>query len=147
MKACSAFHEEVCYSIADLAPIMKRSIFSMTVRTILSAIIPEPADWMIQQTILYINAIKLTPLSNQKYANNRSVYHGETYSQDSYAFTHPSFSQLFVICAHRPQTTLPPAVTKPSSLTLTSIIVPFVRTPNCVYIGFCGFFLTLIIGS
>ena len=65
----------------------------------------------------------------------------------STAFTHPSFSQLFVICAHRPHTTLPPAVTIPNSLTLTSTIVPFVKTPSCVYIGLCGFYLTLIIGS
>ena len=47
----------------------------------------------------------------------------------TYAFTHPSFSQLFVIWAQRPQTTLPPAVTKPSSLTFTSMIVPLVNTP------------------
>lgn len=67
--------------------------------------------------------------------------------ENTYALTQPSFSQLFVICAHRPQTTFPPAVTNPNSLTLTSIIVPFVRTPNCVYMGFCGFFLTEIIGS
>lgn len=83
----------------------------------------------------------------------------------TYALIHPSFSQLFVIWAHRPQTTFPPAVTKPSSLTFTSIIVPLVNTPgycqkktfvsicrsvclpSCVYIGFCGFFFTLIIGS
>jgi hypothetical protein len=56
-------------------------------------------------------------------------------------------SQLFVICAHLPHATFPPAVTNPTSLTLTSMIVPFVRNPNCVYIGFCGFFLTLMIGS
>ena len=61
--------------------------------------------------------------------------------------THPSFSGLFVICAQRPHTTFPPAVTIPNSLTLTSIIVPFVNTPSCVYIGFCGFFFTLIMGS
>jgi hypothetical protein len=32
---------------------------------------------------------------------------------------HPSFSQLFVIWAHRPQTTVPLAVTRPSSETFT----------------------------
>jgi hypothetical protein len=63
------------------------------------------------------------------------------------AFTQPSFSQLFVICAHLPQTTFPPAVTNPNSETLTSMIVPFVSTPSWVYRGFCGFFLTLMIGS
>ncbi|KAJ8613464.1 hypothetical protein MRB53_036949 [Persea americana] len=65
----------------------------------------------------------------------------------TYAFRHPSFSGLFVTCAQRPQTTLPPAVTKPSSLTFTSMIVPLVRTPSCVYNGLCGFFLTPSIGS
>lgn len=48
----------------------------------------------------------------------------------TYALIQPSFSQLLVICAQRPQTTLPPAVTKPSSLTLTSMMVPLVRTPS-----------------
>ena len=32
---------------------------------------------------------------------------------------HPSFSGLFVTWAYLPQTTLPPGVTSPSSLTLT----------------------------
>lgn len=54
----------------------------------------------------------------------------------------PSFSGLFVICAYFPNTTLPPAVTIPSSETLTSMTVPLVRTPSWVYIGDCGFFLT-----
>ena len=65
----------------------------------------------------------------------------------TYALTHPSFSGLFVTCAHRPHTTFPPAVTIPNSLTFTSTIVPLVSTPNCVYMGFCGFFFTLRIGS
>ena len=38
-------------------------------------------------------------------------------------------------------------VTMPSSLTLTSRMVPFVSTPNWVYSGFEGFFLTPRIGS
>lgn len=58
------------------------------------------------------------------------------------ALIQPSFSGLFVICAYFPNTILPPAVTSPSSETLTSITVPFVMTPSCVYIGDCGFFLT-----
>lgn len=33
------------------------------------------------------------------------------------------------------QTTLPPVVTNPSSLTFTSMMVPLVRTPNEVYSG------------
>lgn len=45
------------------------------------------------------------------------------------------------------QTTFPPVVTIPSSDTLTSIMVPFVRTPSEVYIGDWGFFLTPRIGS
>lgn len=67
--------------------------------------------------------------------------------EKTHAFTHPSFSGLFVTCAHRPHTTLPPAVTMPSSETLTSTIVPLVSTPSCVYMGFCGFFFTLMMGS
>jgi len=39
-------------------------------------------------------------------------------------------------CAYLPHTTLPPGVTRPSSLTLTSMTVPLVTTPSCVYI--CG---------
>ena len=72
---------------------------------------------------------------------------------------------LTVTWAQRPQTTFPAVVTRPSSDTegwcqgvfmvtkekngkgekgkggipLTSIIVPLVKTPSCVYIGFCGF--------
>lgn len=88
----------------------------------------------------------------------------------SNAFTHPSFSGirnmleiripgLLVIWAYFPQTTFPPAVTNPKELTSTSIIVysqfgnswsifhtPRVNTPNWVYIGLLGFFLTPIIG-
>lgn len=45
------------------------------------------------------------------------------------------------------QTTLPPVVTIPNSLTLTSMIVPFVKTPREVYSGDWGFFLTPIMGS
>ncbi len=45
------------------------------------------------------------------------------------------------------QTTLPPVVTIPSSLTLTSRIVPLVKTPNEVYNGDWGFFLTPRIGN
>lgn len=58
------------------------------------------------------------------------------------ALMQPSFSGLLVICAYFPKTTLPPAVTIPSSDTLTSMIVPLVRTPSWVYIGDCGFFFT-----
>ena len=58
------------------------------------------------------------------------------------ALIQPSFSGLFVICAYFPNTTLPPVVTSPSSETLTSMTVPFVITPSCVYIGDCGFFFT-----
>src|ERR1700733_3551735 len=58
------------------------------------------------------------------------------------AFMQPSFSGLFVIWAYFPKTTLPPVVTMPSSETFTSMTVPFVITPSCVYIGDCGFFLT-----
>ena len=54
----------------------------------------------------------------------------------------PSFSGLFVTWAYLPNTTLPPAVTMPSSETLTSMTVPLVITPSWVYIGLCGFFLT-----
>jgi hypothetical protein len=54
----------------------------------------------------------------------------------------PSFSGLFVTWAYLPKTTLPPAVTMPSSETFTSMTVPFVRTPRDVYIGDCGFFFT-----
>ena len=58
------------------------------------------------------------------------------------ALIQPSFSGLLVICAYFPNTILPPAVTSPSSDTLTSMTVPFVMTPSCVYIGDCGFFFT-----
>ena len=51
----------------------------------------------------------------------------------STALMHPSFSGLLVTCAYFPHTTLPPGVTSPSSLTLTSITVPFVITPRDVY--------------
>mmetsp|Transcript_21106 Transcript_21106/g.58603 ORF Transcript_21106/g.58603 Transcript_21106/m.58603 type:complete len:211 (+) Transcript_21106:649-1281(+) len=57
------------------------------------------------------------------------------------ALTTPSFSGLLVTCAYLPHTTLPPGVTRPSSLTLTSITVPLVTTPSCVYIWPLGFFL------
>ena len=53
----------------------------------------------------------------------------------STAFMQPSFSGLFVICAYLPNTTFPPAVTIPSSETLTSTMVPLVSTPSWVYIG------------
>lgn len=66
---------------------------------------------------------------------------------ETHAFTHPSISHAFVICAHLPHTTFPPVVTNPNSLTFTSIIVPLVSTPSCVYSGFWGFFFTLMIGS
>ena len=59
----------------------------------------------------------------------------------------PSFSGLLVTWAYLPQTTLPPVVTRPSSLTLTSITVPLVMTPSCVYSGEDGFFLTPMMGS
>lgn len=58
----------------------------------------------------------------------------------------PSFSGLLVTCAYLPHTTLPPVVTRPSSLTLTSITVPFVITPSWVYSGELGFFFTPMIG-
>ena len=45
------------------------------------------------------------------------------------------------------QTTLPPVVTMPSSLTFTSMMVPLVRTPREVYRGDWGFFLTPMMGS
>jgi hypothetical protein len=44
----------------------------------------------------------------------------------------PSISGLFVTCAYLPQTTLPVVVTRPSSLTLTSIMVPLVITPSYI---------------
>ena len=55
---------------------------------------------------------------------------------------HPSFSGLLVTCAYFPHTTFPVCVTRPKSLTLTSIIAPFVITPRDVYIFDCGFLLT-----
>jgi polyferredoxin len=72
----------------------------------------------------------------------------ETKKMDlTYALTQPSFSQLFMIWAQRPHITFPELVTNPNSLTLTSMMVPFVRTPSCVYMGFWGFFLTEMIGN
>ena len=50
----------------------------------------------------------------------------------STALMQPSFSGLLVTWAYLPHTTLPPGVTSPSSLTLTSITVPFVTTPSWV---------------
>mmetsp|Transcript_8306 Transcript_8306/g.16309 ORF Transcript_8306/g.16309 Transcript_8306/m.16309 type:complete len:200 (-) Transcript_8306:179-778(-) len=58
---------------------------------------------------------------------------------------HPSFSGLLVTWAYLPHTTLPEGVTRPRSLTLTSITVPLVITPRLVYSGDCGFFLTPMI--
>lgn len=46
------------------------------------------------------------------------------------ALMQPSFSGWLVTCAYFAHTTFPPCVTIPSSLTLTSIIVPFVITPS-----------------
>ncbi len=46
-----------------------------------------------------------------------------------------------------PQTTFPPGVTKPNSLTFTSIMDPFVITPKLVNKGECGFFFTPIISK
>lgn len=48
------------------------------------------------------------------------------------ALTHPSSSGLFVTWAIFPHATLPVVVTKPSSETFTSTMVPFVRTPRLV---------------
>ena len=59
----------------------------------------------------------------------------------------PSFSGLLVTCAYLPHTTFPPGVTSPSSETFTSMIVPFVRTPICVYVLPLGFFFTPMISS
>lgn len=98
--------------------------------------------------------------------------HEEDYRQTRRtAFTHPSKSGLLVTCAYLPHTTLPPAVTRPSSCggrrrvqqgeksgrpvigrslrtdTFTSMTVPLVMTPSWVYMGDCGFFLTPMIGS
>jgi len=63
------------------------------------------------------------------------------------ALIQPSISGLLVTCAYLPQTILPPGVTKPNSLTLTSIIVPFVMIPNDEYKLECGFFFTAIISK
>lgn len=63
------------------------------------------------------------------------------YQTRSTALMHPSFSGTFVTWAYLPQTTLPPGVTRPSSLTLTSMMVPFVMTPRDVYDWPLGFFL------
>ena len=46
---------------------------------------------------------------------------------------HPSFSGLLVIYAYFDKTTFPVYVIKPKSETLTSIIVPLVKTPKLVY--------------
>merc|ERR1712159_900383 len=61
--------------------------------------------------------------------------------------THPSFSGLLVTCAYLPQTTFPPGVTRPSSLTFTSMMVPLVKTPREEYMGPFGFFFTPKISS
>lgn len=80
----------------------------------------------------------------------------QTLSKSNYtskiALMHPSFSGLFVTCAYLPiphsllpilpQTTFPDSVTNPSSLTFTSMMVPFVITPSSVYSLLCGFFFT-----
>mmetsp|Transcript_43163 Transcript_43163/g.102425 ORF Transcript_43163/g.102425 Transcript_43163/m.102425 type:complete len:259 (-) Transcript_43163:238-1014(-) len=65
----------------------------------------------------------------------------------STALMQPSFSGLFVTCAYFPQTTFPPGVTSPSSLTLTSMIVPLVTTPSEVYALPLGFFFTPMMSS
>nr|AFK41488.1 unknown [Medicago truncatula] len=57
----------------------------------------------------------------------------------------PSFSGLLVTWAYLPHTTFPAGVTRPSSLTFTSIIDPLVMTPREVYMGPLGFFFTPII--
>lgn len=59
----------------------------------------------------------------------------------------PSFSGWLVTWAYLAQTTLPPCVTIPNSLTFTSIIVPLVMTPSDVYNCEEGFFLTPTIGK
>ena len=59
------------------------------------------------------------------------VYFSFNYTKRT-ALIHPSNSGLFVTCANFPHTTFPLVVTKPKSLTFTSITVPFVNTPNCV---------------
>mmetsp|Transcript_19661 Transcript_19661/g.39855 ORF Transcript_19661/g.39855 Transcript_19661/m.39855 type:complete len:299 (-) Transcript_19661:181-1077(-) len=61
----------------------------------------------------------------------------------STALTHPSSSGLFVIWANFAQATFPDVVTRPKSLTFTSMTVPFVTTPKLVYRALLGFFLTL----
>ena len=58
------------------------------------------------------------------------------------AFMHPSFSGLLVTWAYVPQMTLPPCVTRPSLLMLTSTTVPLVITPRVVFGGEEGFFFT-----
>mmetsp|Transcript_48054 Transcript_48054/g.154009 ORF Transcript_48054/g.154009 Transcript_48054/m.154009 type:complete len:200 (+) Transcript_48054:113-712(+) len=54
----------------------------------------------------------------------------------------PSFSGLLVTWAYLPHTTLPPGVTRPSSDTFTSTMVPLVMTPMVEYMGPLGFFFT-----
>ena len=54
--------------------------------------------------------------------------------------------QPTALISYSPHTTFPPCVTSPSSLMFTSMTVPFVMTPSCVYKGDWGFFLTPIRG-
>lgn len=68
-----------------------------------------------------------------------SIYQKSEYSRGT--------TYTLVTWAHLPQTTFPLVVTSPSSETLTSIMVPLVRTPSWVYSGFWGFFLTERMGS
>ena len=55
------------------------------------------------------------------------------YHTSSEALIQPSNSGLFITYAYLLQITLPVYVTIPSSLTFTSIMVPFVITPKFVY--------------
>lgn len=59
----------------------------------------------------------------------------------------PSFSGLLVTWAYLPHTTLPPGVTRPSSDTFTSMMVPRVITPRLVYAWPLGFFLMPMMAS
>ena len=99
--------------------------------------------------------------------NQRQItMNNKTDHTKSTALIHPSFSGWLVTWAYLPQTTFPPCVTIPSSLTLTwiyshvywSIIsfwlveltsstVPLVITPKDVYRGELGFFFTPMIGN
>mmetsp|Transcript_9299 Transcript_9299/g.15281 ORF Transcript_9299/g.15281 Transcript_9299/m.15281 type:complete len:206 (+) Transcript_9299:1-618(+) len=65
----------------------------------------------------------------------------------SNALMQPSISGLLVTCAYLAKITFPVCVTKPSSDTFTSMIVPLVMTPRLVYNADCGFFLTLTISK